>query len=195
MTLNFARGTNRTARVNSRQEHNLFAKVQRQVSREHFPRMIRELPGLDVVRCEIDLFLMFASCARLTRLKLIAERGTRSVPIMMKTKVMKTQKKKSTTNMQINEDTCGFWLTIGFADPIFVLGSDVTTISSRSIGAPMIDCLAANELDTGRQTQVNILARQRPTNSIQAANLRCTRLVIKRTRNLVVYRCRLSNLN
>lgn len=56
--------------------------------------------------------------------------------------------------------TWGFWLTIGFAVPTLVLGSDVTTSWSLSIGAPMIDCLSTNELDTGRQTQVNILTKE-----------------------------------
>lgn len=82
--------------------------------------------------------------------------------------------KNLTTTACNRRDTCGFWLTIGIADPILVLGSDVTTISSRSIGAPMIDCFAANELDTGRQTQVNIVSTTQ--NSIQVASLSLSEL-------------------
>lgn len=66
--------------------------------------------------------------------------------------------------------TCELRLTIGFAVPTLVLGSDVTTIWSRSIGAPMIDCLSTNELDTGRQTQVNIINE---TSSIRHDQARC----------------------
>ena len=54
------------------------------------------------------------------------------------------------------KSTLKFWLIIGFAVPIFVFGSCVTTVWSCSIGAPIIDWLSMKELDTGRQTHVSI---------------------------------------
>lgn len=81
-------------------------------------------------------------------------------------------------------DTWGFWFTIGFAVLTLVFGSEVTTIWSLSIGATMIDCLSANELDTGRQTQVNILTEQNRSNLIWTQSP--PRLLVHKTNGLMV---------